>query len=99
LLREEEMTEIEQLQVSLQKLARHLVVERLTRIMALLQKPAHGNANLFRVGFGLNGLGRHRQSENENGKRQRKSKTRFHEKRQFFSVADSGSNSKKTGGD
>jgi hypothetical protein len=54
---------------------------------------------LFRVGFGLNRLGRHRQSESESGKRQQKSKARFHEKRQFFSVADSGSNSKKTGGD
>ena len=53
LLREEQVTEIEQLEIRTQELARHVIVQRLVSVMALFQQAADRHTDLFGIRFGL----------------------------------------------
>jgi hypothetical protein len=59
------MAEIEHLEVGLQKLSGNLVVERLMRVMALLEEAAYGNGDLFRVRLCRERLCRGKRGQND----------------------------------
>ena len=58
--------------------------------MTFLEKAADRDTDLIDIGFGLKRLGSSRGEKNGGRKRQQKTKTRFHEKRGAFKVAELG---------
>src|SRR4029077_13632419 len=70
-LREKEMTVIEQLEISLEKLLRQLVVELFLRVMPSLEKPADRDANILCIRLRHDRLGPYREDKNDRRSGQR----------------------------
>ena len=71
-LREEQMAKIEQFEIGLQNLLRHLIVEWLPGVMAFFEQPADRNTNLIRIGLGQSWRRGRGDKKRNGGNRQKK---------------------------